>query len=645
MVLISRRLVPRALSDAIKHECGIALIRLRKPLEYYQQRYATPLYGLNKLYLLMEKQHNRGQDGAGVGAIKLDPVPGTAYIDRYRSTDKQAIQKIFERIHRGYDEAVKGDPAAGQDVEALKRAMPFMGELLLGHLRYATFGKDGEENCHPRRRLNNWMTRNLVVAGNFNMTNVDELFELLVSIGQTPKERSDTMTVLEKIGHFLDVENDRLAQLHRQLGYNERQISQLIAEKLDVRQILVNSALDFDGGYALAGMMGHGDAFVLRDPAGIRPAYWYADEEVVVVASERPAIQTAFGLRTEVVHELTPGHALIIRRDGRYSEEKVREPLEKRACSFERIYFSRGSDRDVYRERIALGRSLTSAILDQVDHDLENTVFSFIPNTAEVACYGMLKGVEDEINLIKERRILELGPSPSPEKLRAILALRPRLEKVAIKDAKLRTFITADDARDDLVAHVYDITYGTVRPGVDNLVVIDDSIVRGTTLKQSILKMLARLEPKRIVVVSSAPQIRYPDCYGIDMAKMGDLAAFRAAIALLKETKQENIIDDVYDRALAMVGRPLAEQENVVKDIYRPFTAERISSKIAELLTPPDLGVEVRLVFQTIEGLRAACPGHTGDWYFTGNYPTPGGNRVVNRAFINYREGRNVRAY
>lgn len=633
------------MSDAIKHECGIALIRLRKPLEYYQQRYGTPLYGLNKLYLLMEKQHNRGQDGAGVGAIKLDPEPGTAYIDRYRSTDKQAIQKIFERIHRGYDEAVKGDPAAGQDVEVLKRAMPFMGEVLLGHLRYATFGKDGEENCHPRRRLNNWMTRNLVVAGNFNMTNVDELFELLVSIGQTPKERSDTMTVLEKIGHFLDVENDRLAQLHRQLGYNERQISQLIAEKLDVRQILVNSALDFDGGYALAGMMGHGDAFVLRDPAGIRPAYWYADEEVVVVASERPAIQTAFGLRTEEVNELTPGHALIIRRDGRYSEEKVREPLEKRACSFERIYFSRGSDRDVYRERIALGRSLTSAILDQVDHDLENTVFSFIPNTAEVACYGMLKGVEDEINQIKERRILELGPSPSPEKLRAILALRPRLEKVAIKDAKLRTFITADDARDDLVAHVYDITYGTVRPGVDNLVVIDDSIVRGTTLKQSILKMLARLEPKRIVVVSSAPQIRYPDCYGIDMAKMGDLAAFRAAIALLKETKQENIIDDVHDRALAMVGRPLAEQENVVKDIYRPFTAERISSKIAELLTPPDLGVEVRLVFQTIEGLRAACPGHTGDWYFTGNYPTPGGNRVVNRAFINYREGRNVRAY
>lgn len=621
------------------------MIRLRKPLEHYQQRYGTPLHGLNKLYLLMEKQHNRGQDGAGVGSIKLDPAPGANYIDRSRSTDKQAIQKIFERIHRGYDDAVKADPAAKADAAVLKQHMPFMGEVLLGHLRYATFGKDGEENCHPRRRLNNWMTRNLVVAGNFNMTNVDELFDLLVSIGQVPRERSDTMTVLEKIGHFLDVENDRIAQLHRQLGYNERQIAQVIAEKMDVRQILVNSALDFDGGYALAGMMGHGDAFVLRDPAGIRPAYWYADDEVVVVASERPAIQTAFGLKTEDVHELTPGHALIIRRDGTYSEEKVREPLEKRACSFERIYFSRGSDRDVYRERIALGRSVCPAILEAVDHDLENTVFSFIPNTAEVACYGMLKEMDDELDRVKERRILELGPSPDPVQLRAILSLRPRLEKVAIKDAKLRTFITADDARDDLVAHVYDITYGTVRPGVDNLVVIDDSIVRGTTLKQSILKMLARLEPKRIVVVSSAPQIRYPDCYGIDMAKMGDLAAFRAAIALLKETKQENIIDDVYDRALAMVGRPLAEQENVVRDIYRPFTAERISDKIAEMLTPPGLGVEVKLVFQSIEGLHAACPHHTGDWYFTGDYPTPGGNRVVNRAFINYREGRNVRAY
>ena len=633
------------MSDAIKHECGLAFIRLRKPLSHFHAKYGTPLYGLNKLYLLMEKQHNRGQDGAGVGTIKLDPLPGLNYIDRERSTDKQAIQKIFGKISKGYEDAVKADPAAATDADRLKAGMPFLGEVLLGHLRYATFGKQGEENCHPRRRLNNWMTRNLVVAGNFNMTNVDELFDLLVSIGQHPKERSDTMTVLEKIGHFLDVENDRLAQIHRQLGYNDRQITQVISEKLDVRQILVNSALDFDGGYALAGMMGHGDAFVLRDPSGIRPCHWYADDEVVVVASERPAIQTAFALRTEQVQELRPGHALIIRKDGSFREELVREPMEKRSCSFERIYFSRGSDRDVYQERIALGRSVCPAILEAVDHDLENTVFSFIPNTAEVACYGMLKEMEDELDRVKERRIMELGPKIDAAELRKILSLRPRLEKVAIKDAKLRTFITNDDDRDDLVAHVYDITYGSVRPGVDNLVVIDDSIVRGTTLKQSILKMLDRLGPKQIVVVSSAPQIRYPDCYGIDMAKMGDLAAFQAAIALLKETKQENIIDDVYDRARAMVERPLAEQENVVKDIYRPFTAQQVSDKIAELLTPADINAEVKLVFQSIEGLHAACPEHSGDWYFTGNYPTPGGNRVVNRAFINYMEGRNVRAY
>lgn len=633
------------MSEAIKHECGIALIRLRKPLEHYQQRYGSPLYGLKKLYLLMEKQHNRGQDGAGIASIKIDPTPGLNYIDRERSTDKQAIQRIFSKVNSGYAEALAADADAAQDAQRLKHNMPFMGEVLLGHLRYATHGNQGLENCHPRRRLNNWMTRNLVVAGNFNMTNVDELFDLLVSIGQHPKELSDTMTVLEKIGHFLDVENERLAQIHRQLGYNERQITQVIGEKMDVRQILVNSAVDFDGGYALAGMIGHGDAFVLRDPSGIRPCHWYADDEVVVVASERPAIQTAFHVKSEDVQELKPGHALIIRKDGSYSEELVREPLEKRSCSFERIYFSRGSDSDVYRERIALGRSVCPAILEAVDHDLENTVFSFIPNTAEVACYGMMKEMEDRLNALKMQRILELGPNPDPSKLQAIIGMRPRMEKVAIKDAKLRTFITNDDDRDDMVAHVYDITYGTVRAGVDSLVVIDDSIVRGTTLKQSILKMLDRLEPKRIVVVSSAPQIRYPDCYGIDMAKMGDLAAFRAAIALLKETKQENIIDDVYERALAMVERPLAEQENVVRDIYAPFTAEQISDKIAELLTPEDIRAEVKLVYQSIEGLHAACPGHTGDWYFTGNYPTPGGNRVVNRAFINYMQGRNVRAY
>ncbi|MDQ3101556.1 MAG: amidophosphoribosyltransferase, partial [Bacteroidota bacterium] len=449
----------------------------------------------------------------------------------------------------------------------------------------------------------------------------------------------------EKIGHFLDVENDRLAQMYRQLGYNDRQITQLICEKMDVKNILTQSAEDFDGGYALAGMMGHGDAFILRDPSGIRPTFWYADEEIVVAASERPAIQTAFALKTDDVRELQPGHALIIRKDGSYSEEMVREPLEKKACSFERIYFSRGSDRDVYRERIALGRSVCPAILEAVEHDMENTVFSFIPNTAEVACYGMLKELEDELDRVKEKRILELGPSPDPAKLRSILSIRPRLEKVAIKDVKLRTFITADDARDDLVAHVYDITYGSVRAGKDNLVVIDDSIVRGTTLKQSILKMLDRLEPKRIVVVSSAPQIRYPDCYGIDMAKLGDLAAFRAAIALLKETGRDNVIDDVYDRCLQMLELPIDKQENAVKDIYRPFTAEQISDKMAEMLTPAGTKAEVKLVFQSIEGLHAACPDHTGDWYFSGDYPTPGGFRVVNRAFVNYRTGKNVRAY
>jgi len=633
------------MSDAIKHECGLAFIRLRKPLAHFQERYGSALYGLTKLYLLMEKQHNRGQDGAGVATIKLDPLPGANFIDRDRSTSKDAIQLIFDRIHKGIGAALVEYPKAENDAELLKQTAPYVGELLLGHLRYATFGKDELENCHPRRRLSNWITRNLVVAGNFNMTNVDELFNLLVSIGQTPKERSDTMTVLEKIGHYLDMENERLRGIYHQLGYNDRQITKMIEEKLDVKSILQQSAIDFDGGYALAGLIGHGDAFVLRDPAGIRPCFWYADDEVVVAASERPAIQTAFGLKVEHVHELEPGKALIVKKDGSYSTEEILPPLEKRSCSFERIYFSRGSDMDVYRERIALGRSVCPAILEMIDHDLENTVFSFIPNTAEVACYGMLKQMEDELDHVKERRILELGPKPDPAKLRAILALRPRLEKVAIKDAKLRTFITNENSRADLVAHVYDITYGTVRPGVDSLVVIDDSIVRGTTLKQSILKMLDRLEPKKIVVVSSAPQIRYPDCYGIDMAKMGDLAAFQAAISLLKETKQENIIDDVYDRCLAMVDKPITEQTNIVKDIYRPFTAEQISKRIGELLTSPEIKAEVNIVYQSIEGLHAACPDHTGDWYFTGDYPTPGGNRVVNRAYINWRQGKNVRAY
>ena len=633
------------MSDSIKHECGIALIRLRKPLAHYQKKYGSASYGLQKLFLLMEKQHNRGQDGAGMATIKLDPEPGLNYIDRERSIDKQAIQTIFGRIGKAYANAVEAEPEMAQNAEWLKRNVPYMGELLLGHLRYATYGKNSAEQCHPRRRLNNWMTRNLVAAGNFNMTNVDELFDLLVSIGQHPKEKSDTVTVLEKIGHFLDVENDRLAQIHRQLGYSEKQITEMIGEKMDVRSILAQSALDFDGGYALAGLIGHGDAFVMRDPNGIRPAFWYADDEVVVAASERPAIQTAFALPTDAIQELKPGHALIIRKNGSYSEELVREPGKKLACSFERIYFSRGSDQDVYRERKALGSSLVPAVLEAVDHDLENTVFSFIPNTAEVAFYGLMDGLDDHLDTLKEKRIQELGTDPDPERLKEILSMRPRREKVGIKDAKLRTFITSDDARDDLVTHVYDITYGSVRAKVDNLVVIDDSIVRGTTLKQSILRMLDRLDPKRIVVVSSAPQIRYPDCYGIDMAKLGDLVAFQAAIALLKETKQENVIDDVYERCLADVKKPLDQVVNHVKDIYKPFTAQQVSDKITELLTPPDLKADVQIIFQSIEGLHASCPDHLGDWYFTGDYPTPGGMRVVDRAFINYREGRNVRAY
>ncbi|MCB9168903.1 MAG: amidophosphoribosyltransferase [Flavobacteriales bacterium] len=633
------------MSDALKHECGIALIRLRRPLSYYKERHGSAYYGLQKLFLLMEKQHNRGQDGAGVATVKLDMPPGSRYIDRFRSASKQPILSVIEHIQGRIAEALEGGGVNDATTDGSLKQEPFLGELLLGHLRYGTFGKNSLEHCHPHLRTSNWMSRNLVLAGNFNMTNVDELFGLLVDIGQHPKERSDTVTVLEKIGHFLDEENQRLAHIYRQLGYNEQQITHMVAEKMDVRRILTNSAQDFDGGYALAGLIGHGDAFVLRDPSGIRPAFWYSDDEVVVVASERPAIQTAFGVKTDQVRELTPGHALIIRRSGEVSEEMVRQPAEKRACSFERIYFSRGSDRDVYRERIALGRSLCPSILEAVDHDLEGTVFSFIPNTAEVACYGVLKGMEDHLDHVKEQRILELGPTPDPAKLRRILAMRPRLEKVAIKDAKLRTFITQDNARDELVAHVYDVTYGTVRPGQDSLVVIDDSIVRGTTLKQSILRILDRLEPRRIVVVSSAPQIRYPDCYGIDMAKLGDLVAFQAAIALLQETKQENIIDDVYDRCVGEMDKPMAQVVNHVKDIYRPFTAAQISRKITELLTPPEVRADVRILYQTIEGLRAACPDHTGDWYFTGDYPTPGGNRVVDRAFINYMEGRNVRAY
>lgn len=633
------------MSDAIKHECGIALLRLKKPLSFYQKKYGTALYGINKLYLLMEKQHNRGQDGAGVATIKLDAQPGEKYINRYRSTNAQPIQKVFTHINKRFKVLQDKSPQKLQDAEWLKQNMPFTGEVLLGHLRYGTYGKNAVENCHPFLRQNNWKTKNLVLAGNFNLTNVDELFDILVNIGQHPKERSDTVTVLEKIGHFLDVENERLFEQFKKAGHSRREISELIATDLDVQSILQQSAEEWDGGYAMAGLFGHGDAFVLRDPSGIRPTFFYEDDEVIVSTSERPVIQTAFNVPIDDIKELDPGHALIIKRNGETSIKQVRKPLEKKSCSFERIYFSRGSDKDIYRERQQLGRQLCPAILDAVDHDLRHTVFSYIPNTAEVSWYGMVEGMREYLDGVKQRKIEEWKNGESEKDLADLLSIYPRVEKIAIKDAKLRTFITQDEARDDLVAHVYDITYGTLKRGVDTLVVVDDSIVRGTTLRQSILRILDRLGPKRIIVASSAPQIRYPDCYGIDMARMGNLIAFEAAIALLKETKQENIIDDIYDKCLAQVDLPKEQMQNHVKDIYAPFTPEQISDKISELLTPPDVKAEVKIIYQGLGGLHEACPDHLGDWYFSGDYPTPGGNKVVNQAFLNYMEGKNVRAY
>ncbi len=632
------------MSDAIKHECGIAMVRLLKPLDYYIKKYGSVTYGINKMYLLMEKQHNRGQDGAGLVNIKFDVEPGQRYISRYRSNTPQAIKEIFEKIHAKFENVYQKSPEKLKDASWLKKNVAFSGELFLGHLRYGTYGGNSIEQCHPFLRQNNWMTRNLVVAGNFNLTNVDELFNLLVSIGQHPKEKSDTVTVMEKIGHFLDVENQEQFDKFKEQGFSHQEISTLIAKNLDVKKILVNSSLDWDGGYVMAGLLGHGDAFVLRDPSGIRPAFYYKDDEVVVVTSERPVIQTAFNVPIETIHEIKPGHALIIKKDGKVSEEMVKTPLKKTPCSFERIYFSRGSDKDIYKERKQLGRNVCDQVLATIDTDLKNSVFSFIPNTAEVSFYGLMKGLQDKLNEIKLEKIKALGNHPADNDLAEILALRNRIEKIAIKDAKLRTFITQDNNRDDLVAHVYDIAYGTVYP-TDNLVVIDDSIVRGTTLKQSILKILDRLNPKKIVVVSSAPQIRYPDCYGIDMAKLGDFIAFSATIELLKDTKQEHIINDVYDKCKSQEHLPKEQIINHVKDIYRPFTAEDISKKISEILTPEGIKAKVEIIFQTIEGLHDACPDHKGDWYFTGNYPTPGGNKVVNQAFINYFEGKNQRAY
>jgi amidophosphoribosyltransferase len=633
------------MSDPIKHECGIALIRLKKPLEFYLEKYGTPFYALSKLHLLMEKQSNRGQDGAGVANIKFDMKPGQRYISRQRSVHSKPTQDIFDYINGRFKAIEEQDPSKLKDVQYLKENAGFTGELFLGHLRYGTFGRNSIESCHPFLRQNNWITRNLVVAGNFNLTNVDELFDVLVEIGQHPKEKSDTVTVLEKIGHYLDEENDEIYRDLESKGYAKKDIYETIAKNLNIERILKRASSDWDGGYAMAGLFGHGDAFVLRDPAGIRPAYWFENDEVCVVASERPVIQTAFNLQQEDIKELTPGHALIIKKEGQISEVKINEPTVNKSCSFERIYFSRGNDVEIYEERKRLGDLVVPQVLKTIDYDLDNSVFSFIPNTAETSFYGMIKGLEDHLNDVKYKALAAIDGKPSEEQLKEILFKRARIEKIAIKDAKLRTFITQDDQRDEMVSSVYDITYGSVKRGKDNLVIIDDSIVRGTTLKQSILRILDRLGPKKIVVVSSAPQIRFPDCYGIDMAIMGDFIAFEAAIQLLKDNKQEHIIQDVYKKCQEQTNLPKEQIKNYVKEIYAPFTDEQVSAKIAELLTPANIKAEVEIVYQTVENLHKACPKNLGDWYFTGDYPTPGGNKVVNKAFMNYVEGKNVRAY
>jgi len=603
------------------------------------------MYGLHRLYLLMEKQHNRGQDGAGVAAVKFDMDPGLPYIFRHRSIGQSAIDDVFQKIYKSFRKLEKKHPERIQDPVYAKKNLPFAAELYLGHLRYGTFGGNSLDYVHPVLRQNNWRSRNLVMAGNFNLTNVDEIFNILIELGQHPKDYSDTVTILENVGHFLDTEVQRKFNQFKPKGYSNQEISFLIEENLDVQEVLRESSKKWDGGYAIVGVMGHGDAFVMRDPWGIRPAFYYYNDEVAVVASERPVIQTVFNVKTENIHEIPPGHAFIVKKNGIISIPEVREPKEKRACSFERIYFSRGSDADIYKERKTLGKLLVPSILQALDNELENTVFSYIPNTAESAFYGMIKGVEQHM---LEQEIAELtrcGKNIGKEDIERIVSLRPRVEKVAHKDIKLRTFISQDKGRDDLVGHVYDVTYGSLRSGLDNLVIIDDSIVRGTTLKQSILRILDRLGPKRIVIVSSSPQIRYPDCYGIDMAKLGDFVAFKAAIELLHDTGRENVINEVYRKCKAQEHLPKEQIVNYVKEIYAPFTYEQVSKKIGELLTSSDVKAEVKIVYQTVDNLHLACPNNLGDWYFTGNYPTPGGNKVVSTSFINFIEGRNQRAY
>ena len=628
------------MSDTIKHECGIALIRLLKPLDFYKEKYGTAFYGINKMYLMLEKQHNRGQDGAGLASIKLDMQPGERYISRIRSNEAQPVQDIFTRINQRINEGFKANPSLKDDVTLQKRELPYIGEVIMGHVRYGTFGKNSIENVHPFLRENNWMYRNLIMAGNFNMTNVNELFQNLVRLGQHPKDKTDTVIVMEGIGHFLDDEVEELYHKLKEEGYTKQEASPFIAERLNIERILKRASKYWDGGYAMEGMIGNGDAFVLRDPAGIRPAFYYQDEEVVVVASERPAIQTVFNVKYENIRELPPGNAIIIKKSGEIAIKEILTPTVRKACSFERIYFSRGSDRDIYRERKMLGKLLFPRVAQAIDHNLKDTVFAYIPNTAETSYLGLIEEAEQYLNEQKAKQLAVAEKSEIP----AILSQKVRTEKVAIKDVKLRTFITEDSSRDDLVAHVYDITYGSVQKG-DNLVIIDDSIVRGTTLKKSILSILGRLEPKKIVIVSSAPQIRYPDCYGIDMARLEDLVAFQAALALHKERGTYHIIKEVYEKCLTQVALSDDKVVNYVKEVYAPFTDEEISDKIRDLLLPKDFTSEVEVIFQTVDSLHKACPENLGDWYFTGDYPTDGGNRVVNRAFINFYEGNKERAY
>lgn len=633
------------MSELIKHECGIATLRLLKPLSFYQKKYGSAFYGINKMYLMLEKQHNRGQDGAGFASVKLDMEPGNRYISRVRSNEAQPIQDIFKKINERINEELELHPEILEDIDSQKKNLPYLGEVHLGHVRYGTFGKNSIESVHPFLRQNNWMHRNLIVAGNFNMTNVNELFENLVELGQHPKEKADTVTVMEKIGHFLDSEVGKLYKKLKEKGYNKKEASPHIVEQLKVHKILRKSSKDWDGGYVIAGMLGHGDSFVLRDPNGIRPAYYYKDDEVVVVASERPVIQTAFNVDYEDVHELEPGQAIITKKDGSVHFKTILEPRERKACSFERIYFSRGSDAEIYKERKHLGRLLMPEVLRAIDYDTMNSVFSYIPNTAETSFYGMVEAAQDELNRQKNEAILKEKESLTDERLSDILSLRLRTEKIAVKDVKLRTFITEDSSRDDLVAHVYDVTYGVVKP-TDNLVVIDDSIVRGTTLKKSILKMLDRLSPKKIIIVSSAPQIRYPDCYGIDMANLEDFIAFQAVVSLLKEHgTYQDTMDAVYQKCKQQIEQATKVEENYVKAVYDPFTYEEVSERIAQLLSHESITSEVKVIYQTVDKLHEACPKNLGDWYFTGDYPTKGGNKVVNKAFMNFYEGKKDRAY